>query len=81
MTELLQKPVLERSSTTVRELENSGLLHWWIWHIYPVDYYSSIIRRNKFESVRPGQMDLESIIQSEVSQKNKYRILTHVYEI
>ena len=38
-------------------------------------------KRNKFESVRPGQMDLESIIQSEVSQKNKYRILTHVYEI
>ena len=71
MTELLQKPVLERSSTTVRELENSGLLHWWIWHIYPVDYYSSIIRRNKFESVIVRWMKLETLIQSEVNQKEK----------
>ena len=71
MTELLQKPVLERSSTTVRELENSGLLHWWIWHIYPVDYYSSIIRRNKFESVVVRWMKLEPLIQSEVNQKEK----------
>ena len=71
MTELLQKPVLERSSTTVRELENSGLLHWWIWHIYPVDYYSSIIRRNKFESVIVRWMKLEPLIQSEVNQKEK----------
>ena len=51
-----------------------------LWYLYTMDYYSAI-KRNKFESVRPGQMDLESIIQSEVSQKNKYRILTHVYEI
>ena len=25
----LQKPVLEKPSTTLRELENSGLLHQW----------------------------------------------------
>ena len=26
---LLQKPVIKKPSTTVEELENSGLLHWW----------------------------------------------------
>ena len=41
------------------------------------------IERNAFESVLMRWMNLEPIIQSEVSQKekNKYRILTHVYGI
>ena len=39
------------------------------------------ITRNPFESVLMRWMDLEPIIQSEVSQreKDKYHILTHIY--
>ena len=39
------------------------------------------IRRNAFESVLMRWMNLEPIIQSEVSQKekDKCRILTHIY--
>ena len=38
------------------------------------------IKRNEIESFVETWMDLETVIQSEVSQKekNKYRILTHV---
>ena len=48
-----------------------------MWHIYTMEYYSAI-KRNKFLVVR--WMDLESVIQSEVSQKekNKYRVLMHI---
>ena len=44
-----------------------------------MEYYSTI-KRNKIGSFVETWMDLESVIQSEVSQKekNKYRILTHV---
>ena len=37
-------------------------------------------QRNKIESFVETWMDLEAVIQSEVSQKekNKYRILTHI---
>ena len=45
-----------------------------MWFIYTMEYYS-VIKRNAFESVLMRWMNLESIIQSEVSQKNKYRIL------
>ena len=50
------------------------------WFIYTMEYYSAI-KRNTFESVLMRWMNLESIIQSEVSQKekDKYRILTHIY--
>ena len=43
----------------------------------------SAIKRNTFESVLMRWMNLEPIIQSEVSpkEKNKYNILTHTYEI
>ena len=43
----------------------------------------SAIKRNIFESVPMRWMNLEPIIQSEVSQKekHKYRILTHIYGI
>ena len=45
--------------------------------------YFSAIKRNIFESVLMRWMNLESIIQSEVSQKekDKYHILTHIYGI
>ena len=44
-------------------------------------YYYSAIKKNAFESVLMKWMTLEPIIQSEVSQKEKYEysILTHIY--
>ena len=39
-------------------------------YIYTMEYYSSI-KRNTFESVLIRWMNLEHIIQSEVSQKEK----------
>ena len=51
-----------------------------LWYIYTMEYYSAI-KRNTFESVLMRLMNLEPIIQSEVSQKekDKYHILTHIY--
>ena len=53
-----------------------------LWYIYTMEYYSAI-KRNAFQSVLMKWMNLESIIESEVSQKEKvkYRILTHIYGI
>ena len=50
------------------------------WHIYTMEYYS-VIKRNEIELSVVRWMDLESVIQSEVSQKekNKYHMLTHIY--
>ena len=41
-----------------------------MWHIYTVEYYSAI-KRNEIELFVVRWMDLESVIQSEVSQKEK----------
>ena len=51
-------------------------------YTYTMEYYSAI-KRNAFESVLMRWMNLEHIIQSEVSQKekDKYRILMHIYGI
>ena len=51
-----------------------------MWHIYTMEYYSAI-KGNEMEVFVVRWMDLESVIQSEVSQKekNKYRMLTHIY--
>ena len=45
--------------------------------------YCSVIKMKEFKSVLVSWMNLESIIQSEVSQKekNKYCILMHIYGI
>ena len=53
-----------------------------MWHIYTMEYYSAI-KRNEIELFVVRWMDLESVIQSEVCQKekNKYRMLTHIYGI
>ena len=53
-----------------------------MWCIYTKEYYSAI-KRNKIELFVVRWMDLESVIQSEVTQKekNKYRMLTHIYGI
>ena len=41
--------------------------------------YDSAIKRNIFEPVVIGWMKLKIIIQSEENQKDKYRILMHIY--
>ena len=53
-----------------------------MWHIYVMEYYSAI-KRNETELFVVRWMDLESVVQSEVSQKekNKYHMLTHIYGI
>ena len=52
-----------------------------LWYTYTMEYYSAI-KMNAFESVLMRWINLESIIQSEVSQKkDKYCILTHIYGI
>ena len=50
-----------------------------MWHIYTMDYYSAI-RGNEIELFVMRWMDLESVIHSEVGQKekNKYHMLTHI---
>ena len=47
-----------------------------------MEYYSAI-KRNEIELLAVRWMDLESVIQSEVSQKekNKYCMLTRIYGI
>ena len=53
-----------------------------LWYICTMEYYSTI-KRNAFMSVLMRRMNIKYIIQSEVSQKekNKYRILIHIYGI
>ena len=53
-----------------------------VWYIYTMEYYSAI-ERNAFKSVLNSLMNLEPIIYSEVSQKekDKYRIVMHIYRI
>ena len=53
-----------------------------LWYIYTMEYYSAI-KWNASESVLMRWINLEPIIQSEVSQKekNKYCILTDIYGI
>ena len=48
--------------------------------MHTMEYYSAI-KNNTFESILMRRMKLESIIQSEVSQKEKYQcsMLTHIY--
>ena len=43
-----------------------------LWYIYTMEYYSAI-KENAFESVLKRWMKLESIIQSELSQKEKHQ--------
>ena len=53
-----------------------------LWYICTMEYYSAI-KRNSFESVLMRWMNLEPIIQSEESEKekDKYHILMHIYGI
>ena len=53
-----------------------------LWYIHTMEYYSAI-KRTAFESVLMRRMNLQHITQSEVRQKekDKYRILTHLWGI
>ena len=50
-----------------------------MWYICKMEYYSAL-KRDEIRSFVETWMDLEAVIQSEVSQKekNKYHILTHI---
>ena len=45
-----------------------------LWYMYTMEYYSAI-KRNTYESVLVRWMNLEPVVQSEVSQKEKNKIL------
>ena len=51
-----------------------------LWYIYTMEYHLAL-KRNTFESVLMRWINLQPIIQSEVSQKEKYQYLiaTHIY--
>ena len=53
-----------------------------MWHIYTMEYYSAI-KRNEMEVFVVRWMELESVIQIEVSQKekNKYSMLRHIWNL
>ena len=53
-----------------------------LWYIYTMEYYSAI-KKSALELVLMRWMNLEPLIQSEVSHKEKYkyRILTDIYGI
>ena len=51
-----------------------------MWYVNTMEYYLAI-KRSAFESVLMRWVNLEPVIQSEVSQKekDKYHILMHIY--
>ena len=53
-----------------------------MWYLYTMEYYSAI-KRNEIGSFVERWMDLETVIQSEVRQKEKkkHHMLTHIYGI
>ena len=53
-----------------------------MWYTYTVEYYSAI-KRNKIGSFAETWIDLEPVIQNEVSQKekNKYCVISLICEI
>ena len=50
-----------------------------LWYIYTTDYYSAV-KSNEPESVVVKWMNLEPVVQNEISQKEKNKdcILTHI---
>ena len=72
ITRIWQKPECPSTDEWIKKL----------WYIDRLEYYSAI-KRNAFESIPMRWKNLEPIIQSEVSQKEKgkYHILKHIYRI
>ena len=57
-----------------REMDKEG------WYIYIMESYLAI-KRNETGSFVESWMDLETVLQGKVSQKNKYYILMYMYGI
>ena len=51
-----------------------------LWYVYTMECYSAL-KKNAFESVLRRWMNRESIVENKVSQKEKDKYLTHMYEI
>ena len=53
-----------------------------MWYIYTMDYYSTI-KNNEIMSFAATQMNLEIIILSEISQKekDKYHMISHMWNL
>ena len=73
-------PALFTIARTQRQPRCSSTDEWIkkFWYIYTMEYYSAI-KRNTFESVLMRWMNLEPIIEGEVSQKEKEISYTNVY--
>ena len=69
-------------SRTWKQPKSPSRVEWMkkVWHIYTMEYYSAI-KRNEIELFVVKVMDLVSVLQSEVRQKekNKYLMLMHMY--
>ena len=54
-----------------------------MWYIYTMEYYSIMIRDEIGSFLQMIWMNLQSVIQSEVSQKEKSKchILMHIYDV
>ena len=82
-SERYMHPVFIAALFTIAKIWKQLICPWtdeWIkkmWYIYTMDYHSAI-KRNEIGSFVDTWMNLETVIQSEVTQKNKYHILTHV---
>ena len=81
--EELKSLLMKMKEESENLLKTQHLKNWIkLWYIYTMEYYSAI-RKNAFESVLMKWMKLEPIIQSEVSQREKYQysILMCIYGI
>ena len=67
---------------TWKESRRSSIGEWKkkLWYIYTMEYYS-VTKRKAFDSALMRRMNLEPVIRSEVSQKNRYCLSTHIGEI
>ena len=74
------EPVSLMSPALAGRFFTTGITWEALWYIYTIKYYSAT-KRNEFESVAVSWINLEPVIQSEVSQKEKYkyRILTYIW--
>ena len=74
-------PLMGISIMSFTLIKKNGLDKWIMkmWYLYAMEYYSAI-KRNKTVPFAETRMNLETVTQSEVSQKekNKYNILMHL---